>query len=52
MPIRPPFGELDLCDQFRCEPDAVFHFFLGQGPFASVSSPVDLQTGKSRFLIL
>lgn len=30
--IRRPFGELDLCDQLRFEPHAVFHLFLGQNP--------------------
>jgi hypothetical protein len=30
--IRRPFGELDLGDQVRLEPHAVFHLFLGQGP--------------------
>jgi hypothetical protein len=29
--VRRPFGELDLSDQLRFEPHAVFHLFLGQG---------------------
>src|SRR4030095_5714973 len=30
--VRRPFGELDLRDKLRSEPDAVFHLFLGQNP--------------------
>src|SRR5262245_16637322 len=31
--IRRPFGELDLWARSGFESHAVFHFFLGQGPF-------------------
>jgi hypothetical protein len=30
--VRRSFGELDLRDKLRSEPDAVFHLFLGQNP--------------------
>ena len=30
-----PFGELDLCNGLRLQPDAAFHFFLGQCPLSS-----------------
>ena len=32
MPIRRPFGELDLRNQLGFEPHTVFHFFLRQRP--------------------
>src|SRR5262245_10011790 len=34
--IRRPFGELNLGDQLRFEPHAVFHFFLGQSPLSAL----------------
>ena len=33
--IRRPFGELNLGDQLRLEPHAVFHFFLDQSPLSA-----------------
>jgi hypothetical protein len=31
MPVRRPFGELDLGDQLRFKPYTVFHLFFRQG---------------------